>query len=231
MNETTETTNEATQEPTTALYEGTEETNETTAEENKGFDFNDMSFEDNFTFGGYDLSNFKEQIDMNENSVKALEGYASKFGELGLTQEQVEGVISQMLESEQPRSADEIKQDLNKHLSLEEKRAYSANCNLLQKALQGTEEEKFLQSITEDPFAVKVLGRVINYMRGGRATSGARTERETKIATLTGEQAVEMFNKYLGENLGNSNREMKQKELLAKLDDKGKQYFKEVLGL
>ena len=49
------------------------------------FDPTKMTFDDVETsFNGYDLSSLKEKIGTNEDSVKALESYTSKFQELGL---------------------------------------------------------------------------------------------------------------------------------------------------
>ena len=203
-------------------------------QESNLFDPSKITFDEQTSFNGYDLSSLKEKIDTSEDSVKALETYTSKFQELGLSQEQVLGIVSFMAEQgAEAQTPDEIKSELSKHLTFEEKRAYQANCNLLQNALKGTPEEKFFNAIASDPYAIKVLGRVINYARGGNNVSAAKTERETReAASLTGYEAVEQYNKYLAENLGYSNQEAKQKELLAKLaKEEDKKYFKEVLGL
>ena len=95
-------------------------------EEQDIFDPTKMTFDDVETsFNGYDLSSLKEKIGTNEDSVKALESYTSKFQELGLSQEQVLGIVSFMAEQgEQAQSPQGIKEELNKHLTFEEKRAY-----------------------------------------------------------------------------------------------------------
>lgn len=204
--------------------------------ENKGFNPDEMEFEEEYKFGAYDLSSLKENLNLNEDNIKTLDKMTAKYSELGLTQEQVEGILGLMIEQEvQSQSPEAIKETLIKNLTYEEKKAYKANCNLLKEALKGTEEEKFYEVLTSDPNAVKILGRVINHIKGGvKNINSARVERETRRQNteLTGEKAVEEFQKYVSENLGYANKEAKQKELLGKLlKEEDKKYFKEVLGL
>ena len=201
------------------------------------FDPSKMTFDDVETsFNGYDLSSLKEKIDTNEDSVKALESYTSKFKELGLSQEQVLGIVGFMAEQgEQAQSPQGIREELNKHLTFEEKRAYQANCNLLQRALKGTPEEKFFNAIASDPYAIKVLGRVINFAKGGNNVSAARTERETRVKTyISGDKAVDIFNKYLSESLGkgidDKEKVKKANELRSMLaTEEDKKYFNEII--
>lgn len=200
------------------------------------FDPSKIIFDEQTSFNGYDLSSLKEKIDTSEDSVKALETYTSKFQELGLSQEQVLGIVGFMAEQgAEAQTPDEIKSELSKHLTFEEKRAYQANCNLLQNALKGTPEEKFFNAIASDPYAIKVLGRVINYARGGNNVSAAKTERETRVASyITGDKAVDIFNKYLSENLGkgidDKEKSKKANELRSMLaTEEDKKYFNEIV--
>lgn len=199
------------------------------------FDPTKMTFDDVETsFNGYDLSSLKEKIDTNEDSVKALESYTSKFQELGLSQEQVLGIVGFMAEQgEQAQSPQGIKEELNKHLTFEEKRAYQANCNLLQRALKGTPEEKFFNAIASDPYAIKVLGRVINFAKGGNNVSAARTERETRTNTyISGEEGVKQFNEFLSSSSINEEAiKAKVKEIQGKIINKEElNYFNQIVG-
>lgn len=201
------------------------------------FDPTKMTFDDVETsFNGYDLSSLKEKIDTSEDSIKALETYTNKFQELGLSQEQVLGIVGFMAEQgEESQSPQGIREELNKHLTFEEKRAYQANCNLLQRALKGTPEEKFFNAIASDPYAIKVLGRVINFAKGGNNVSAAKTERETRANTyISGDKAVDIFNKYLSESLGkgidDKEKTKKANELRSMLaTEEDKKYFNEII--
>lgn len=199
------------------------------------FDPTKMTFDDVETsFNGYDLSSLKEKIDTNEDSVKALESYTSKFQELGLSQEQVLGIVGFMAEQgEQAQSPQSIREELNKHLTFEEKRAYQANCNLLQRALKGTPEEKFFNAIASDPYAIKVLGRVINFAKGGNNVSAAKTERETRTNTyISGEEGVKQFNEFLSSSSINEEAiKAKVKEIRGKIINKEElNYFNQIVG-
>ena len=90
---------------------------------------------------------------------------------------------------------------------------------------------KYFEEIMTNPIGFKIVNTIIKSMGKG-ANVGARTERESRQSSLSGYQAVEEFNKYMRENLGNTNKDDKIKELMAKLGkEEDKKYFKETLGL
>ncbi len=204
-------------------------------EEQDIFDPTKMTFDDVETsFNGYDLSSLKEKIDTSEDSIKALETYTNKFQELGLSQEQVLGIVGFMAEQgAEAQSPQGIKEELNKYLTFEEKRAYQANCNLLQRALKGTPEEKFFNAIASDPYAIKVLGRVINFAKGGNNVSAAKTERETRANTyISGEEGVKQFNEFLSSSSINEEAiKAKVKEIRGKIINQEElSYFNQIVG-
>ena len=198
------------------------------------FDPTKMTFDVETSFNGYDLSSLKEKIDTSEDSIKALETYTNKFQELGLSQEQVLGIVGFMAEQgAEAQSPQGIKEELNKHLTFEEKRAYQANCNLLQRALKGTPEEKFFNAIASDPYAIKVLGRVINFTKGGNNVSAAKTERETRTNSyISGEEGVKQFNEFLSSSSINEEAvKAKVKEIRGKIINQEElSYFNQIVG-
>lgn len=200
------------------------------------FNPENIEFEDEYNFGGYNLTKFKENLNLNEDNVKVLDSMTAKYSELGLTQEQVEGVIGLMIDKEvSSQSPVAIKETLNKNLTFEEKRAYKANCNLLKQALAGTAEEKFFDVLTSDPTAVKILGKVINHIKGGgKSVNSARTERETREdgRLLSGTQGVETFNEFLKTGTRTIEEiESKKKEVRGKLKNQDEvNYFNEIIG-
>lgn len=197
----------------------------------KIFNPDEVNFEDDYQFSGYDLSKFKEDISLDENSTQVLENFSKKFGELGLSQEQAEGVIEMLVSQEAAiQTPEAIVQNLNKNLTYEEKRAYKANCNILKQALQGTEHEELYNALVSDSVAVKILSKVINHMKGGMNVNGARTQKEVRSAgrMLTGEQAVNEFTKYMTANPTADHKA--KKEDLAKLlkSEEDKAYFNSI---
>lgn len=204
--------------------------------ENKGFNPDEIEFEEEYKFGGYDLSSLKENLNLNEDNIKALDKMTAKYSELGLTQEQVEGILGMMIEQEvQSQSPEAIKETLVKNLTYEEKKAYKANCNLLKEALKGTEEEKFYGVLTSDPTAVKILGKVINHIKGGKNVNSARVERETRTngKLMTAKEGLSEFENFLKtRKVDEKAIDEKKKEIRSKLLNQDEiNYFNDILGI
>lgn len=205
-----------------------EENTEEQQQEEKPFSVDDIEFSEEYNIAGYDFSKFKGRID--ESSLPYLEEYAKKYQEQGFTQAQIEFLLEENL-SEAPKDRESIMKELNTSLTMEEKQSYKYTGTQLKQALDKSNLGKYYEEIMSNPIAFKVVNALVKNMTPG-ANVGAKTERESRISSLTGYEAVEHFNKYLAENLGYSNREAKQKELLGRLvKEEDKKYFKEVLGL
>ena len=201
---------------------------DTDVEEKKPFTVDDIEFTEEYNLGGYDFSKFKGRID--ESSLPYIEEYAKRYQEQGFTQAQIEFLMEENL-SETPKDRDSIMKELNTSLTMEEKQSYKYTGTQLRQALDKSNLGKYYDEIMTNPIAFKVVNALVKNMTPG-ANVGAKIERESRVSSLTGYEAVEQFNKYLAENLGYSNREAKQKELLGRLvKEEDKKYFKEVLGL
>lgn len=205
-----------------------EKTEEQQQEEKKPFSVDDIEFTEEYNIAGYDFSKFKGRIA--ESSLPYLEEYAKKYQEQGFTQAQIEFLLEENL-AEEPKDRDSIMKELNTSLTMEEKQSYKHTGAQLRQALNKNNLGRYYDEIMTNPIAFKVVNALVKSLTPG-ANIGAKTERESRVSSLTGYEAVEHFNKYLAENLGYSNREAKQKELLGRLvKEEDKKYFKEVLGL
>ena len=205
-----------------------EKTEEQQQEEKKSFSVDDIEFTEEYNIAGYDFSKFKGRID--ESSLPYLEEYAKKYQEQGFTQAQIEFLLEENL-AEEPKDRDSIMKELNTSLTMEEKQSYKHTGAQLRQALNKNNLGRYYDEIMTNPIAFKVVNALVKSLTPG-ANIGAKTERESRVSSLTGYEAVEHFKKYLAENLGYSNREAKQKELLGRLvKEEDKKYFKEVLGL
>lgn len=200
-----------------------EETQET--QEEKPFSVDDLDFEDSYKVGGYDLNKYKDII--SSENMQMLEETAREYAEKGFTQEQIEFLIDKEINFKQ-LNREEVQQELNKYLNVEEKRNYKAVGQQLRTALEQDGLGAYYEEAMSNPIVFKIINSVLK-TRG--ANIGAKTEFNTREKQLTGYQAVEEFNSYLRENLGNADIQGKQKELLNKLSEKEKKYFKEVMGL
>ena len=195
----------------------------------KVFDPNEVKFDDNLGFSGYNLEKFKDDIDMSEGSIKALESFTTEYQRLGLSQEQVEGLIGFMIsQNNQATTPEAITENLKNNLSYEEKRSYQANCNILKNILKGTEEEKYFNAITSDPGAIKILTKVINHFQGGKNVNGIKEREERNISrNLTADEGIAEFNKYI--LMGGKDIENKRKEIQGKLLNKQElEYFNQI---
>lgn len=209
--------------------EDTNNTSELEKKEVKLFNAEDVKFDDEKNFNGYNLERFKEDIDYSDESIKALENFTSKYKELGLSQDQVEGVIELMInQGNQATDPETIKNNLNKNLTYDEKRNYHANCNILKNILKGTEEEKYYNAITSDPGAIKILTKVINHFQGGKNVNGIKEREERNISrNLTADEGIAEFNKYI--LMGGKDIEKKRKEIQGKLLNKEElEYFNQI---
>ena len=197
-------------------------------EEKKLFSVDDIQFTEEYNIAGYDFSKFKGRID--ESSLPYLEEYAKKYQEQGFTQAQIEFLMEENL-ADAPKDRDSIMKELQSSLTVEEKQSYKHTGIQLKQALDKSNLGKYYEEIMTNPIAFKVVNALVKSLTPG-ANVGAKIERESRVSSLTGYEAVEQFNKYLAENLGYSNKEAKQKELLGRLvKEEDKKYFKEVLGL
>lgn len=205
-----------------------ENTEEQQQKEKKPFSVDDIEFTEEYNIAGYDFSKFKGRID--ESSLPYLEEYAKKYQEQGFTQAQIEFLMEENL-ADAPKDRDSIMKELQSSLTVEEKQSYKHTGTQLKQALDKSNLGKYYEEIMTNPIAFKVVNALVKSMTPG-ANVGAKIERESRVSSLTGYEAVEQFNKYLAENLGYSNKEAKQKELLGRLvKEEDKKYFKEVLGL
>lgn len=193
-----------------------------------------IEFDTDYNFSGYDLSEWKDSIEENEESLAALESYTAKFQELGLSQEQVKGLVGFMVESgSQVDTPESIKKELNKQLTYEEKKAYKANCNLLSQALKGTPEEPYFNSVVSNPWAVKVLSKVIGHLKGGQSVSGVKVrETRTNAGLLTAQQGFDVLEEFMTKSQQTEESiEAKKKEIRGKLlNQEEADYFNEIYG-
>ena len=175
-------------------------------EEKKPFSVDDIQFEEEYNIAGYDFSKFKGRID--ESSLPYLEEYAKKYQEQGFTQAQIEFLMEENLADTQ-KDMDSIMKELQSSLTVEEKQSYKHTGIQLKQALDKSNLGKYYEEIMTNPIAFKVVNALVKSLTPG-ANVGAKIERESRVSSLTGYEAVEQFNKYLAENLGYSKKQNKK---------------------
>ena len=139
-----------------------QETNEESNDTNDIFDPNSLEFEESYELEGYDLSKYKDSIDIDSKEVQAK---AKKFKELGFSQEQIEYYLEdtmQVPESDREPTAQEVRERLNKTLTPAEKRNYKAVSNFVIEGLKGTELEQYSTEAMKNPTLVKMFNALYN---------------------------------------------------------------------
>lgn len=137
-------------------------------EEDDEFNPDDFEFGDDelYSVGGYDLSKYKETFDLtDEKALTAVTNYVEGLLDKGFTQEQVEYLLDREIadvdeeddKPSKPKTAKEIKENLNKSLTAEEKRNYNGINRFVADMLTGTELEEFRNEIVTNPNLVKLM--------------------------------------------------------------------------
>lgn len=215
-----------------------DETKEDTVKEGDGeFNPDEIDFsEQETTFGKYDLSKFKDNINFeNSEAMEAFNQEAQKMEELGFTQEQVEYICEAVLgmneevgEVKMP-TKEEITSNLKKGLTIEEQRNYKAINSFVKEALKGTELESEAQFIMANPKIVKLVNAVYKKAAGSKIINKANVEQKTDIK-YTVDYAQSQYDKYLKEN-PDTEREEKRTFLTGlynKMPENEKERFEDI---
>lgn len=140
-----------------------------TATEEDDLEFNpdELEFEDDelYNIGGYNLSKYKENFDLeDEKTLTTVTNYVEGLLDKGFTQEQVEFLLDREIadtdeeeKPNKPKTAKEIKENLNKSLTAEEKRNYNNVNRFVADMLTGTELEEFRTEIVTNPNLIKLM--------------------------------------------------------------------------
>ena len=196
-------------------------------EEKKPFSVDDIEFSEEYNIAGYDFSKFKGRIA--ESDLPYLEEYAKKYQEQGFTQAQIEFLMEENL-ADAPKDMDSIMKELNNSLTMEEKQSYRHTGTQLKQALDKSNLGKYYEEIMTNPIAFKVVNALVKNLTPG-ANVGAKTERESRTSSLTGEEAAKKYIEYM-KTADTIDRQGKVKELMASIrTDEEKTIFKEILGL
>lgn len=196
------------------------------SEENKKFTVDEIDFSDDvYKVGEYDLSKYKDTIP--EYALSQLEDIAKEYADNGFSQEQIEFLLDKELGESPERTREDVMKELNKTLTLEEKRNYKAVGSQLKGILESNNLGQFYEEAMSNPIVYRIINTVFN-SKG--ASIGAKTERETRTNKLiSGEKAVNMFNDLI--NKGEiKDVKAKAKELYGMLaTDEDRELFKEIV--
>lgn len=250
--ETVETTEQETETVEDTTAETTEERKETEEgaeeqenEEEEIFDPDKLEFgeeEVEAKFGDYDLSNFKDRINFENEQVRQLfSEKATELKEQGFSQQQVEYLLNKEIEyalqnkESQKLSKEKVMEELKKSLTVQERKDYKAVGGYLKEITQGDEQlSKVYVEAMSNPIIYKLLHRAFNKSLGGKNLGIGTTKdtKETREQGITFEKALNDYTDYLQKNIGNKeDRKPYINELMKKLSKADQEKFKNTFGL
>ncbi len=159
----------------------------------------DLFESERYNIGGYDFTAFKDDFNLDEDAnVESLSKYVAKYKDLGLTQQQVEGLIRTELEDEteeEEKPKVDYKEKLKTELDTEEKRNYKNISSFTSNLLKGTKLEGKEKSIMKNPQLVSFLNIIYKSKinAGAQPISGGTrrtTERKMQGSTISIDDAV-----------------------------------------
>lgn len=249
-----------TEEVTDEVLEVLEEVSETTVEEetqdvdNTNTDVNktqeevqeetfdpETMFEENeelYIVGDYDFSKYKDTIDFeNPKAVEELETAAKKYKENGFTQEQIEFMLEERIQEADEKENDDvptlenIKEKLNKTLSVEEKRNYKSINSFVNDTFKGTELEGYTKGIMGNPMLVKMMNIAYkgSLRKTGSINQSVPRKTEKAIHSMSTEEAYNIIDDAMS-----TGKDVKKviKEIKGRVtDQKGLQEILNVIGI
>lgn len=211
-----------------------EESTEEQTQDNGEFNPDELEFEEEVTtkFGDYDLSKYKGVINFeNEQVIEMFNTKAQELKEAGFTQSQVEYLLDKELEYAKQQqenkalSKEKVMEELNKTLTVQEKRDYKAVGNFLKEITKGDEQlEKCYNEAMGNPIVYKLLHKAFNKSLGGTSI-GVKTNVEVKENKVSFESALDEYTERLKAG------KAEYKDLLEKMSKEDMQKFKDFLGL
>lgn len=220
-----------------------EESTEEQTQDNGEFNPDELEFEEDIPtrFGDYDLSKYKEVINFeNEQVIEMFNAKAQELKEAGFTQSQVEYLLDKEIEYAKQQqenkalSKEKVMEELNKSLTVQEKRDYKAVGSFLKEITKGDAQlEKCYNEAMSNPIVYKLLHKAFNKSLGGQPINHTiPREREDKNQGISIDTAINEYTNYLQQNLGNGeDRTPAINKILNKLSKEDKEKFKETFGI
>lgn len=164
-------------------------------------DLDNLEFEEEYTYNGYDFSKYKDVLD-DDDCVEMVETITTQMKALNYTQEQADFLADLLRmatedDEEEEESPVNVKEELNKYLTKEEKRNYKAVANFINTSFKGTEMEEYVNEIKSNPFLVKMFHTL--YKGKGVQSKVNTTKNVSKGsgADMTAEQALGMYREWI----------------------------------
>lgn len=178
------------------------------------FDPDNLEFDDSVEakFGDYDLTAFKDRINFDNDEVRELfNNQAAELKEQGFTQKQVEYLLNKEIEhalksrETEAFNKEKVKAELQKSLSLQEKRDYKAVGQFLKEITQSDEQlNKVYKEAMSNPIVYKLLHRAFIKGNGGKplGVGPIKDTKEVRYQSMTLDRAISEYTDYIAKHLG-----------------------------
>lgn len=229
---------------TNDLIDNTEEGAEEQETDDSEFNPDDLEFDDSVEakFGDYDLTAFKDRINFENDEVRELfNNQAAELKEQGFTQKQVEYLLNKEIEhalksrETEAFNKEKVKAELQKSLSLQEKRDYKAVGQFLKEITQGDEQlNKVYKEAMSNPIVYKLLHRAFMKGNGGKPLGLGTTKgtKEVRSQGMTLDRAISEYTDYLAKHLGDGeDRTPIVNKLIKDLSKEQQEQFKKTFNL
>lgn len=220
------------------------ETTDDNDQDNGEFDPDNLDFEEtesDYTFGDYNLSRFKDNLNFaDENIRNGFNALSEELKKQGFTQSQVEWLMQKEIEAVQNKKSaaeptkEQVLKELTENLSIQERRDYKAVGNFLKESIKGTEIEKYYKEAMANPAVFKIVHALYSKNIGGKSLGIGTTKdtKEVKGTSYTLDNAIDEYTEYLRGHLGNGeDRKPVINKILSKLSKENKEVFKKQFGI
>ena len=157
-----------------------------------------LEFEESHELEGYDLSKYKDVLDIDSKEVQAK---AKKFKELGFSQDQIDFYLEDVMQPQEEvaePTAKEIRDRLAKSLTSVEKRNYNAVNTFVKQGLEGTELEAYGIEAMKNPHLVKMFNALYSKVNNaGTKVDTPVTKREVKKNSATVESVFDGYKNWM----------------------------------
>lgn len=211
-------------------------------EEKQLFNPDEMEFDDleeqekNEKFHGFDMQVFADKLDLeNPEAVEIISNKLSTLKENGFSQEQAETVINMLIDehSSEETTPEQVREELKKSLTFEEKKNYKAVGGYLKDITKGDEIlEKAYEEAMSNPIVFKLLHSAYkSNMRGKSTGTDIKAREERNINKMSSDSAITEYQTFLKSN-SNKGIDTKTyaKSLLSKMSAEEADKFRGIMG-
>lgn len=222
----------------------TEETEETTEQEEESteFDPDTLEFEEteeDFTFGDYNLSRFKDNLNLSDENVRrGMTELAAELKENNFTQAQIEWLMEKEISAVQNKNSvdptkEQVMKELKETLTVQERKDYKAVGGYLKENLKGTELEKYYKEAMANPAVFKIVHALYSKNISGKPVIvGTTKEKEVRQTGMTLDKAIQEYTEYLGKHIGDGeDRKPIITKLIKDLPKNQQEEFKKLFNL